>query len=37
MYCKEDFDKEFTATKKDDISRAQYVDLFIICLRNDSF
>jgi len=37
MYCKEDFDKEFTQTRKDDISHQQFIELFITCLRNDSF
>lgn len=37
MYCKEDFDKQFIATKKDDISHEQFKELFITCLRNDSF
>jgi len=37
MYCKEDFDKEFIQTKKDDIIHQQFIELFITCLRNDSF
>mmetsp|Transcript_30397 Transcript_30397/g.46558 ORF Transcript_30397/g.46558 Transcript_30397/m.46558 type:complete len:116 (+) Transcript_30397:2-349(+) len=37
MYCKEDYDEQFQSTRKDRISRRQFLDLFIICLRNDSF
>ena len=37
MYCKEDYDKQFISTKKDDITKKQFIDLFIICLKNDSF
>jgi len=37
MYCKEDFHDEFIQTKKDDIAHDQYIDLFILCLRSDSF
>ena len=37
MYCKEDFDSEFKVTKKDDITHAQFVELFVICLKSDSF
>jgi len=37
MYCKEDYDDQFTKVKKTDISHKQFVDLFIYCLKNDSF
>ena len=37
MYCKEDYDTEFLKTKKDEITQQQFVDLFIICIRSDSF
>mmetsp|Transcript_12391 Transcript_12391/g.19326 ORF Transcript_12391/g.19326 Transcript_12391/m.19326 type:complete len:103 (+) Transcript_12391:2986-3294(+) len=37
MYCKEDYDEQFLGTKKDNITHKQFVDLFIICLKNDSF
>ena len=37
MYCKEDYDEQFKKTKKERISHKQFVDLFIICIRNDSF
>ena len=37
MYCKEDFYEEFQQTRKDDITHQQFIELFIICLRNDSF
>jgi len=37
MYCKEDYDEQFLGTKKDNITHKQFVDLFIISLRNDSF
>jgi hypothetical protein len=37
MYCKEDFDKEFKQTRKDDITHNQFIELFIICLKSDSF
>lgn len=37
MYCKEDYDEQFQRTPKDEITHKQFVDLFIICLRNDSF
>jgi hypothetical protein len=37
MYCKEDYDEQFMLTKKDEITHKQFVDLFITCLKNDSF
>jgi hypothetical protein len=37
MYCKEDYDDSFISTKKDEITHQQFIDLFIICIRNDSF
>ena len=37
MYCKEDYDNEFISTKKDEITHQQFIDLFIICIRSDSF
>ena len=37
MYCKEDYDDSFISTKKDEISPQQFIDLFIICIKNDSF
>jgi hypothetical protein len=37
MYCKEDYDEQFLMTEKDEITRKQFVDLFSICLKNDSF
>jgi hypothetical protein len=37
MYCKEDYHEEFSQTNKDEITHKQFVDLFIICLKNDSF
>ena len=36
MYCKEDYDEQFMSTKKSEITKKQFIDLFIICLRNDS-
>ena len=37
MYCKEDYDEQFINTKKDQITHKQFVELFITCLKNDSF
>ena len=37
MYCKEDYVEHFISTKKDEITHQQFKDLFIICLKNDSF
>ena len=37
MYCKEDYDEQFLGTKKDNITHKQFVDLFVIALKNDSF
>jgi len=37
MYCKEDYDEQFQSTKKDEITHKQFLDLFILCIRNDSF
>ena len=37
MYCKEDYDEQFMKTKKDEITHQQFVELFIICVKNDSF
>ena len=36
MYCKEDYHEQFISTKKQDITPAQFKELFIICIRNDS-
>ena len=36
MYCKEDYDENFMSTKKSEIIKSQFIELFIICLRNDS-
>jgi len=37
MYCKEDYEQQFIMTEKSEITHAQFVDLFLICLKNDSF
>ena len=37
MYCKEDYDTEFRQTSKEHVSHDQFINLFVICLRNDSF
>mmetsp|Transcript_12402 Transcript_12402/g.19367 ORF Transcript_12402/g.19367 Transcript_12402/m.19367 type:complete len:205 (+) Transcript_12402:4009-4623(+) len=37
MYCKEDYEDEFSKTEKGEITHKQFVDLFSICLKNDSF
>ena len=37
MYCKEDYVDQFITTKKGDITHNQFVNLFTICIRNDSF
>ena len=37
MYCKEDYDDSFISTKKDEIDHQQFIDLFIICIKSDSF
>lgn len=37
MYCKEDYDEQFLMTDKEEISHKQFINLFHICLRNDSF
>lgn len=37
MYCKEDYDDEFISTKKDEITHQQFIDLFVICIKSDSF
>lgn len=37
MYCKEDYDEQFIKTKKNEITHKQFVDLFIVCLKNDAF
>ena len=37
MYCKEDYIDQFLSTRKDEIEHQQFIDLFIICIRNDSF
>jgi len=36
MYCKEDYDDQFSQVKKDNISHKQFIDLFILCLKSDS-
>ena len=37
MYCKEDYEKEFIMTKKQDIDGKQFKNLFVTCLKSDSF
>ena len=37
MYCKEDYDEAFIKTRKDEITHEQFVELFIICVKSDSF
>jgi len=37
MYCKEDYDVQFQSTKKSEITHKQFIDLFVLCIRNDSF
>lgn len=37
MYCKVDLVDEFQGTIKNIITHEEFVDLFIICLKNDSF
>ena len=37
MYAKEDHDMQFVSTNKHKISVEQFIDLFVICLKNDSF
>lgn len=37
MYCKEDYVGPFTQTKKDEITHDQFIELFIHCIKNDSF
>ena len=37
MYCKEDYVGPFMQTKKDEITHEQFVDLFIYCIKYDSF
>lgn len=37
MYCKGDYDDQFMRTKKSDITPKQFLDLYRICLRSDSF
>lgn len=37
MYCKEDYDQQFIQTNKSEITKKQFVELFITCLKNDSF
>lgn len=37
MYCREDYDEEFIRTSKGALSEKQFVDLFVICIKNDSF
>lgn len=36
MYCKEDYADQFIKTQKVGITHKQFVDLFVICLKNDS-
>ena len=36
MYCKEDYEKNFIRVKKNNMSTKQFLDLFVICLKNDS-
>ena len=37
MYAKEDYVEQFIATKKSEITKKQFVDLYVTCLKNDSF
>lgn len=37
MYCKEDYVSQFESTIKDQITHKQMLDLFVICIKNDSF
>ena len=37
MYAKEDYDEEFIATKKDEVTKKQFLELFTTCIKNDSF
>ena len=37
MYAKQDHDRQFISTNKEKISTKQFIDLFVICLKNDSF
>ena len=37
MYANEDYVEQFIATKKDEVTYKQFVDLFITCIKNDSF
>ena len=36
MYCKEDYVEQFITTNKDGIVHQQFLDLFVICIKNDS-
>ena len=37
MFCDKDYDRQFLATPKTGITEPQFLDLFLRCLRNDSF
>lgn len=37
MYCKEDYVTQFEGTIKEMITHQQFLELFVICLKNDSF
>ena len=37
MYCKEDYDQQFIQTKKSEVSKKQFLNLFIICIKNNAF
>lgn len=37
MYCKEDYDEQFQQTFKDEVTHQQFLELFVICIKNDSF
>mgnify|MGYP000930980281 CR=1 FL=1 len=37
MYCKEDYDEAFISTRKNEITHKEFIDLFVICIKNDSF
>mmetsp|Transcript_33505 Transcript_33505/g.51474 ORF Transcript_33505/g.51474 Transcript_33505/m.51474 type:complete len:81 (+) Transcript_33505:1745-1987(+) len=37
MYCKNDFIAHFLNINIEDVSKRQLIELFAICLRNDSF
>lgn len=36
MYCKEDYDMQFIQTKKSDVTKKQFLNLFVICIKSDA-